>query len=100
MLKVGGLWVSPVEIENVLSEHEAVFECAVIGQRDQAELIKPKAYVCLNEGYPTSEDTLVALLKQCAASLDVHKRPRWIEFIDGLPRTATGKVQRFKLYDH
>ena len=100
MLKVGGLWVSPVEIENVLSEHEAVFECAVIGQRDQAELIKPKAYVCLNEGYPTSEETLVALLKQCAASLDVHKRPRWIEFIDGLPRTATGKVQRFKLYDH
>jgi benzoate-CoA ligase family protein len=100
MLKVGGLWVSPVEIENTLSGHEAVFECAVIGQRDKAGLVKPKAFVSLNEGYAANHETLVALLQRCASELDAHKRPRWIEFIDGLPRTATGKVQRYKLYEH
>ena len=99
MLKIGGLWVSPIEIENVLNSHEAVLECAVIGQRDDAELIKPKAYVCLNEGYSDTSALLPELLKLCASALEAHKRPRWLEFVDALPRTATGKIQRFKLYD-
>ncbi len=99
MLKVGGLWVSPIEIENVIQNHPAVLECAVIGQRDQAELVKPKAFVCLREGGNTSDALRTELLQACAAALDVHKRPRWIEFVDALPRTATGKIQRFKLYE-
>ncbi len=97
MLKVGGLWVSPVEIENVLSEHDAVTECAVVGHYDNAHLLKPKAFVCLREGTEASKETLGELLKLCAGRLDAHKRPRWIEFVDDLPRTATGKVQRFQL---
>lgn len=97
MLKVGGLWVSPLEIENVLSEHEAVTECAIAGHYDSAQLLKPKAFVCLRDDVEASNELLGELLKLCAKKLDAHKRPRWIEFCDDLPRTATGKVQRFKL---
>jgi acyl-coenzyme A synthetase/AMP-(fatty) acid ligase len=97
MLKVGGLWVSPVEIENVLATHDAVTECAVIGQYDKSGLLKPKAFVCLKEGTQSSNELLGELLKLCAANLEAHKRPRWIEFADDLPRTATGKLQRFRL---
>lgn len=99
MMKIGGLWVSPIEIENVLSTHPAVFECAVIGARDKAELVKPKAFVCLNEGFDGSDALMLELLKTAAGGLEAHKRPRWIEFIATLPRTATGKVQRFRLYE-
>ncbi len=97
MLKVGGLWVSPAEIENVLSVHEAVSECAVVGHYDQVGLLKPKAFVCLREEVASSDEVLGELVKLCAKSLDAHKRPRWLEFIDELPRTATGKLQRFRL---
>jgi len=97
MLKVGGLWVSPVEIESALNEHESVVESAVVGQYDNAGLLKPKAFVCLQESVEATNDVLGELLKRCAKSLDAHKRPRWIEFADDLPRTATGKLQRFKL---
>ncbi len=97
MLKVGGLWVSPVEIENALSEHDAVSECAVVGHHDNAQLLKPKAFVCLRDDIEASNEVLGELLKLCAKKLEAHKRPRWIEFVDSLPRTATGKVQRFKL---
>ena len=99
MLKVGGLWVSPIEIENVIQSHPAVLECAVIGQRDQAELVKPKAFVCLHEGYDASDALLAELLQACTQALEAHKRPRWLEFVEALPRTATGKIQRFKLYE-
>ena len=97
MLKVGGLWVSPAEIENVLSAHEAVSECAVVGHYDQVGLLKPKAFVCLHDEVASSDEVLGELVKLCAKSLDAHKRPRWLEFIDELPRTATGKLQRFRL---
>ena len=97
MLKVGGLWVSPVEIENALSDHEAVTECGVVGHYDNAQLLKPKAFVCLRDGTEASAELLGELLKLCAKSLDAHKRPRWIEFAEDLPRTATGKLQRFRL---
>ena len=66
----------------------------------RAELVKPKAFVCLTEGYQASDALLADLLKACAAGLDVHKRPRWLEFVEALPRTATGKIQRFKLYEY
>jgi len=97
MLKVGGLWVSPVEIENTLREHPAVTECAVVGHYDNAQLLKPKAFVCLEGNVTASNELLGELLKLCASKLDAHKRPRWIDFADDLPRTATGKVQRFML---
>lgn len=97
MLKVGGLWVSPVEIENVLREHAAVAECAVVGHYDNAQLLKPKAFVCLREDVEESNELTGELLKLCATGLDAHKRPRWIEFHSELPRTATGKLQRYRL---
>tara|TARA_B100000700_G_scaffold290023_1_gene347805 strand:+ start:1182 stop:2729 length:1548 start_codon:yes stop_codon:yes gene_type:complete len=97
MIKVGGLWVSPTEIENVLSAHEAVSDCAVVGHYDQVGLLKPKAFVCLCDEVAPSDKVLGELVKLCAKSLDAHKRPRWLEFINELPRTATGKLQRFRL---
>ena len=97
MLKVGGLWVSPTGIEDVLSAHDAVTECAVVGDYDNAGLLKPKAFVCLQDGREESKELLGELLKLCAGKLDAHERPRWVIFVDDLPRTATGKLQRFKL---
>ncbi len=97
MLKVGGIWVSPVEVESVLISHEAVIECAVVGQPDEAGLIKPKAFVVLKEGFAGSADFARQMIDYCRANMAEYKRPRWIEFVDELPKTATGKIQRFKL---
>lgn len=97
MLKVGGQWVSPVEVENALIAHSAVLETAVVGDFDADELVKPKAYVVLREGQEPSEalaEELKAFVKQRLAPF---KYPRWIEFLPELPKTATGKIQRFLL---
>jgi 4-hydroxybenzoate-CoA ligase len=97
MFKVSGMWVSPSEVEAVLSLHEAVLEAAVIGKEDADGLIKPKAFIVLREGY-TPDDGLIEMLrvhvKSCAGP---WKYPRWIDVRHDLPRTATGKIQRFKL---
>ncbi len=97
MLKVGGIWVSPLEIENTLTGHAAVRECAVIGHPDQSDLIKPKAFVVLHAGHAPSEELSKELIAYCARELAPFKRPRWVEFVDELPRTTTGKLQRAKL---
>ncbi len=97
MMKVSGMWVSPIEIENILASHEAVLECAVVGSLDDDKLVKPKAYVVLKEGHCLSEELKKELQKFALDRAAPYKHPRWIEFIDSLPRTATGKVQRFKL---
>jgi acyl-coenzyme A synthetase/AMP-(fatty) acid ligase len=97
MLKVGGIWVSPLEIENTLTAHDAVRECAVIGHPDRSDLIKPKAFVVLQEGHAPSDEMGQRLIAHCARELAAFKRPRWIEFVDELPRPATGKLQRSKL---
>jgi len=97
MLKVGGIWVSPVEVESTLISHPAVLECAVVGQVDQSDLVKPKAFVTLNEGYPASDELAGELIEYCRRQMAAYKRPRWIEFVEELPKTATGKIQRFKL---
>ena len=99
MLKVNGLWVSPVEIENTLIEHPAVREAAVVGREDQDQLLKPAAYVVLNHGAEGSAELARELQTYVAVRLTAHKRPRWVEFLNELPKTATGKVQRFKLRD-
>ena len=97
MLKVGGLWVSPVEVESVLTSHPVVLECAVVAQRDQQEMVKPKAFICLHEGHLPSNDLVRDLLRHCNKHLPKHKCPRWLEFVNELPKTATGKIQRYKL---
>jgi benzoate-CoA ligase family protein len=97
MLKVGGIWVSPVEVESALISHPAVLECAVVGQADQSELIKPKAFVVLRSNHTASETLAQELINHATEKMAAYKRPRWIEFVDELPKTATGKIQRFKL---
>lgn len=94
MLKVGGIYVSPFEVEACLMTHPAVLEVAVIGMADNDELIKPKACVVLKAGQSATADELKAHVKQ---QLAPYKYPRWIEFVPELPKTATGKIQRFKL---
>ena len=97
MLKVGGIWVSPVEVEACLIEHPAVLECAVVGATDDENLVKPKAFVVLKRGY-TADDKLQKDLKEYVKKTLAHyKYPRWIEFVDDLPKTATGKLKRFEL---
>jgi len=97
MLKVGGIWVSPVEVENTLVKHPAVLEAAVVGAEDTDRLVKPKAFVVLKEpatAAPGLGDELKSFVKDKIAP---YKYPRWIEFVPELPKTATGKIQRFKL---
>jgi len=97
MLKVGGIWVSPVEIENCLNSHPAVFESAVIGQADENNLIKPKAFVVLRESHERVENLEEELKNWVLERLAKYKYPRWIEIAAELPKSTTGKIQRFKL---
>lgn len=94
MLKVGGQWVSPLEVESALLTHESVAECAVVGAKDSDGMVKPKAFVVLKNGLAPSVGDLQNHVKQKIAP---YKYPRWIEFTNELPKTATGKVRRFKL---
>jgi 4-hydroxybenzoate-CoA ligase len=97
MLKVSGVWVSPFEVEEALISHPSVLEAAVIGREDRDGLVKPKAFVILRQP-PDDSDALVAVLQAHVKDrIGVWKYPRWIEFIDSLPKTATGKIQRFRL---
>ena len=97
MLKVGGQWVSPVEVENALIEHPAVQECGVAAREDADALVKPAAFVVLRAGVEGTPELAKELQQFVRARLAEYKRPRWVEFLPALPRTATGKVQRFKL---
>lgn len=97
MLKVGGMWVSPVEVENALVEHPRVLECGVCGRSDRDGLIKPVAFVVLRDGATGTADLAQELIQYVRERLAEYKRPRWVEFLPDLPRTATGKIQRFKL---
>ena len=94
MLKVGGIYVSPFEVEACLMTHASVLEAAVIGVADHDGLTKPKAYVVLKPGQQASAEELQGHVK---AKLAPYKYPRWIAFVPELPKTATGKIQRFKL---
>ncbi len=97
MMKVSGVWVSPIEIERVLSEHPAVMEAAVVFRQDPDELPRPAACVVLRDGQSGSDQLAQELRQFVTERLPVYKRPHWIEFLTELPKTATGKVQRFKL---
>ena len=91
MLKVSGIYVSPIEVEAALVTHPAVLEAAVIGRADDEELVKPKAYVVLKAGHQPSPALAEELRQHVKDRLAPYKYPRWIEFIDELPKTATGQ---------
>jgi len=99
MLKVSGIWVSPFEVEEALIGHAAVLEAAVVGHPDPEGLIKPKAFVVLQQSAQRDDDDALceALQNHVKEQIGVWKYPRWIEFCEGLPKTATGKIQRYKL---
>ncbi|MCF8466027.1 MAG: benzoate-CoA ligase family protein [Sneathiella sp.] len=99
MLKVGGIYVSPFEVEAALIEHEAVLEVAVVGKADADQLIKPKAVIVPKNPNVDREVLATELTLYAKTKLASFKYPRWIEFVDELPKTATGKIQRFKLRD-
>ena len=96
MLKVRGQWVSPVEVESILVAHPAVLECAVVGQEDADGLLKPHAFVALRPDVRAEglDEALQALAKE---KLEPYKCPRWVTFVPELPKTATGKIQRYLL---
>jgi benzoate-CoA ligase len=97
MLKVGGLWVSPVEVENALIAHPCVLECGVVGREDQDGLTKPMAFIVAKPGTVMSDELGKELQQFVRERLADYKRPRWVAFIPELPKTATGKIQRFRL---
>lgn len=97
MLRVGGIWVSPAEVESCLAEHPAVLESAVVGAADEHDLIKPKAFLVLREGCQDHQALVDSIREHVRARLAHIKCPRWIEVVPDLPKTATGKIQRFRL---
>ena len=99
MLKPGGIFVSPIEIESALIAHDAVLECAVVGREDNDGLVKPFAYVVLKAGAAGTPQLAEALQQFVRSQLPDYKRPRGVAFVPDLPKTATGKLQRFKLRD-
>ena len=96
MFKVSGIWVSPFEVEQALVEHPSVLEAAVVSHRDDEGLEKPRAFVVLKEGAHTLDAELKEHVKK---RIGQWKYPRWIDYVEELPKTATGKIQRFKLRD-
>lgn len=100
MMKVKGMWVSPIEIESALMEHPLVQEAAVVGYADGNQLIRPAAFVVLKQDQHESTQASEALRQHLSSKLAAHKCPQRIEFVQELPKTATGKIQRYKLRQH
>ena len=97
MLKVGGMWCSPIEIESRLLAHPKVREAAVVGRVDDNDLVKPAAYIILVNPADENDATAHELQQFCKATLAGFKYPRWFYFVREIPKTVTGKIQRFKL---
>jgi benzoate-CoA ligase family protein len=97
LFKVNGRWLSPAEVESALISHPAVREAAVVAREDDSGLTKPAAYVVVNSSYAAGDELARDLQDWVAQKNGHYKRPRWIEFLPELPKTATGKLQRFKL---
>jgi 4-hydroxybenzoate-CoA ligase len=98
ILKVGGIWVSPIEVEACILENEAVLECAVVSFKDKESLVIPKAYVVVKENFESSKEIGIDIQQYVKSTLAHYKYPRQIEFVDSLPKTATGKIKRFKAF--
>jgi benzoate-CoA ligase len=99
LFKVGGKWVYPGEVERALLAHEAVWECAVVGADDEDGLIKPQAFVVPNIGFDANQELVNTLREYVKSELAPYKYPRWIEFVDELPKGPSGTVLRYKLRD-
>jgi benzoate-CoA ligase len=97
LFKVNGLWLSPAEVESALISHASVREAAVVAREDEDGLTKPSAYVVLSPEIVPSEKLAVELQELVGEKIGGYKRPKWIEFLREIPKTATGKLQRFKL---
>jgi len=97
MFKVGGNWVSPIEVEACLLEHRAVLECAVVGALDSDSMTKPMAFVVLDSDSEKSPEMVNELQNYVKSALALYKYPRWIRFMNELPKTVTGKIKRFEL---
>jgi benzoate-CoA ligase family protein len=97
MLKVGGIWVSPIEVEHTILTHPLVAECAVVGAADADGLTKPRAFVVLRPGVEPGHTLTREIQAFVRERIAAYKYPRWIEFVSELPKTATGKIQRFRL---
>jgi len=97
LFKVNGRWLSPAEVESALISHPAVQEAAIIAREDKNRLTKPAAYVVVKADFVPNDDLVLALQDWVTQKLGAYKRPRWITFLPELPKTATGKLQRFKL---
>src|SRR5262249_20289401 len=97
MLKAGGQWVSPAEVEATLIQHPAVLESGVVGKGDRDGLVKPYALVVLKPGHAPSDALAQELQAFVRDKIAAYKYPRWIEFVPELPKTDTGKIQRFRL---
>jgi acyl-coenzyme A synthetase/AMP-(fatty) acid ligase len=97
MLKVGGIWVAPFEVESALASHPDVIEAAVIGASDGDGLIKPKAFCVLREKSNANAQMAQELIDYTKKRLAPFKYPRWVVFVEELPKTASGKIQRFRL---
>jgi benzoate-CoA ligase len=99
MLRVGGKWLAPGEVENTIDQHPAVAESAVVGYQDQDDLIKPYAFVVLNPGESPSKKVEEDIKQFVRDRIAVYKFPRWIEFTDHIPKTSGGKIQRYVLQE-
>ena len=97
MMKVGGIYVSPLEVEAVLLHHPSVAEVAVVARRDDAGLVKPCAFIVTADGAEADEKLGEDLKSFVKTRLAPYKYPRWIEFVTSLPKTATGKIERYRL---
>jgi benzoate-CoA ligase family protein len=96
MLKVSGVFVAPAEIENCLLQHEAVLECAVVGRKSDG-LVKPKAFIVLREGFERGDQLAEEIKQFVKDNIAIYKYPRWVEFVDSLPKNDRGKIDRKKL---
>jgi len=99
MLRVGGKWLAPEEVEKTINQHPAVAESAVVGYKDQDELIKPYAFVVLNPAAQPNDDLTEDIKQFVRDRIATYKFPRWIEFVDNIPKTSGGKIQRFVLQE-
>ena len=99
MLRVGGKWLAPQEVEHTLNQHPAVAESAVVGYQDAEDLIKPYAFVVLESGQGASAELEEEIKQFVRDRIATYKFPRWIEFVNTIPKTNTGKIQRFILQE-
>jgi len=97
MIKAGGIYVSPIEVESTIMKHDSVLECGVIGKKDDNGLSKPQAFIVLKEGYQDSQQLEKELKDFVKEKIAHYKYPRWIQFVSELPKGPTGKIQRYKL---